>query len=63
VDDVLGCLGIIMRYSDPVEQAWPLVCLNSPRFSYLTGESPWADGRSLGALTVGRHPGMLGLQL
>jgi len=58
-----GSLGIIMRYSDPIEQAWPLVCLNSPRFSYVTGESLWADGGFLGALTVGRHPGMLGLQL
>jgi hypothetical protein len=52
-DVVDGSLGIIMRYSDPVEQAWPLVCLNSPRFSYVTGEALWADGGFLGA--VGAH--------
>jgi NAD(P)-dependent dehydrogenase (short-subunit alcohol dehydrogenase family) len=62
-DVVDGSLGIIMRYSDPVEQAWPLVCLNSPRFSYVTGEALWADGGFLAALSVGRHPGMQGLQL
>lgn len=62
-DVVDGSLGIIMRYSEPVEQAWPLVCLNSPRFSYVTGEALWADGGFLGALSVGRHPGMQGLQL
>ena len=47
-DVVDGSLGIIKRYSEPVEQAWPLVCLNSPRFSYVTGESFWADGGFLG---------------
>jgi NAD(P)-dependent dehydrogenase (short-subunit alcohol dehydrogenase family) len=62
-DVVDGSLGIIMRYSEPVEQAWPLVCLNSPRFSYVTGEALWADGGFLAALSVGRHPGMQGLQL
>ena len=62
-DVVDGSLGIIKRYSEPVEQAWPLVCLNSPRFSYVTGESIWADGGFLGSLTVGRHTGMPGLDL
>ena len=55
--------GIIMRYAEPIEQAWPLVCLNSPRFSYVTGESLWADGGFLGVLTVGRHPGYEGIEL
>lgn len=54
VDAAIGPIG---RYSEPVEQAWPMVCLNSPRFSYVTGEALWTDGGYLGAVTTGRQPG------
>jgi NAD(P)-dependent dehydrogenase (short-subunit alcohol dehydrogenase family) len=54
VDAAIGPIG---RYSEPVEQAWPMVCLNSPRFSYVTGEALWTDGGYLGAVTAGRQPG------
>jgi NAD(P)-dependent dehydrogenase (short-subunit alcohol dehydrogenase family) len=57
-----SALGVIPRYAEPIEQAWPLVCLNSPRFSYVTGEALWADGGFLGALSVGRRSGMVGVQ-
>ena len=50
-------LGVIHRYSQPEEQAWPMVCLNSPRFSYVTGEALWVDGGFLGMLSTGTHPG------
>jgi hypothetical protein len=33
------------------------VCLNSPRFSYVSGEALWTDGGYLGAMTMGRQPG------
>jgi hypothetical protein len=56
-DVINNALGTISRYSEPVEQAWPMVCLNSPRFSYVTGEALWGDGGFLSSLTVGRHPG------
>ncbi len=56
-DVIENALGSIRRYSDPVEQAWPMVCLNSPRFSYVTGEALWVDGGFLGMMSVGRHPG------
>jgi len=48
---------VIHRYSQPEEQAWPMVCLNSPRFSYVTGEALWVDGGFLGMLSTGTHPG------
>jgi NAD(P)-dependent dehydrogenase (short-subunit alcohol dehydrogenase family) len=54
VDAAIGPIG---RYSEPVEQAWPMVCLNSPRFSYVTGEALWVDGGFLGMLSTGTHPG------
>jgi NAD(P)-dependent dehydrogenase (short-subunit alcohol dehydrogenase family) len=44
----------IGRDSEPEEQAWPLVFLNSPRMSYVTGESLHADGGFLGAVTTGQ---------
>jgi NAD(P)-dependent dehydrogenase (short-subunit alcohol dehydrogenase family) len=44
----------IGRDSEPEEQAWPLVFLNSPRLSYVTGESLHADGGFLGAVTTGQ---------
>jgi NAD(P)-dependent dehydrogenase (short-subunit alcohol dehydrogenase family) len=52
-----NALGAIHRYSQPEEQAWPMVCLNSPRFSYVTGEALWVDGGFLGMLSTGTHPG------
>jgi hypothetical protein len=54
VDAAIGPIG---RYSEPVEQAWPIVCLNSPRFSYVAGKALWTDGGNLGAVTMGRQPG------
>lgn len=52
VDQAVGPIG---RYSTPEEQAWPLVCLGSPRFSYVAGEVLWTDGGWNGAMTMGRH--------
>jgi NAD(P)-dependent dehydrogenase (short-subunit alcohol dehydrogenase family) len=54
IDAAIGPIG---RYSEPVEQAWPIVCLNSPRFGYVSGEALWTDGGFLGALTMGRQKG------
>lgn len=52
IDQAVGPIG---RYSTPEEQAWPLVCLGSPRFSYVGGEVLWTDGGWNGAMTMGRH--------
>ena len=52
VDQSIGPVG---RYSTPEEQAWPLVCLGSPRLSYVGGEVLWTDGGWNGAMTMGRH--------
>jgi NAD(P)-dependent dehydrogenase (short-subunit alcohol dehydrogenase family) len=49
-----SAMGPIARYSEPEEQAWPLVLLNSPRMSYVCGEALWTDGGFLGALTTGK---------
>jgi NAD(P)-dependent dehydrogenase (short-subunit alcohol dehydrogenase family) len=51
VDSAIGPVG---RYSEPEEQAWPLVMLCSPRASYVTGEVLWADGGYAGGLATGR---------
>jgi NAD(P)-dependent dehydrogenase (short-subunit alcohol dehydrogenase family) len=59
VDAAIGPIG---RYSEPSEQAWPMVCLNSPRFGYVTGEALWTDGGYLGAMTMGRQPSFLLLE-
>jgi NAD(P)-dependent dehydrogenase (short-subunit alcohol dehydrogenase family) len=59
VDAAIGPIG---RYSEPVEQAWPIVCLNSPRLSYVSGESFFTDGGYLGAMTMGRQEGFLLLE-
>lgn len=48
-------VGPIRRYSTPEEQAWPLVCLGSPRLSYVGGTVLWTDGGFSGAMTMGRH--------
>jgi NAD(P)-dependent dehydrogenase (short-subunit alcohol dehydrogenase family) len=42
-------VGPIGRVSTPEEQAWPLIVLNSPRLSYVTGQSFTIDGGLLGA--------------
>ena len=46
--------GPVGRYSTPEEQAWPLVFLNSPRASYVTGETFYTDGGFFGALQTGQ---------
>jgi len=52
VDESIGPVG---RYSTPEEQAWPLICLGSPRLSYVGGEVLWTDGGWNGAMAMGRH--------
>jgi NAD(P)-dependent dehydrogenase (short-subunit alcohol dehydrogenase family) len=52
VDQSVGPVG---RYSTPEEQAWPLICLGSPRLSYVGGEVLWTDGGWNGTMTMGRH--------
>jgi NAD(P)-dependent dehydrogenase (short-subunit alcohol dehydrogenase family) len=51
VDAAQGPVG---RYSTAEEQAWPLVFLNSPRSSYITGETLFTDGGFFGALQTGQ---------
>jgi NAD(P)-dependent dehydrogenase (short-subunit alcohol dehydrogenase family) len=54
-DQGLGDIhGPIGRSSTPEEQAWPLVVLNSPRMSYVVGESFSPDGGLVGALQTGQ---------
>jgi NAD(P)-dependent dehydrogenase (short-subunit alcohol dehydrogenase family) len=52
VDDAIGPVG---RYSTAEEQAWPLVCLGSPRLGYVGGTVLWTDGGWSGAMAMGRH--------
>lgn len=47
-------VGPIGRDSEPEEQAWPLLFLNSPRSSYVTGEALHTDGGFLGAMVTGQ---------
>jgi NAD(P)-dependent dehydrogenase (short-subunit alcohol dehydrogenase family) len=51
IDAFVGPSG---RRSTPEEQAWPLVFLNSPRCSYVTGEAMHTDAGFLGAMITGR---------
>jgi NAD(P)-dependent dehydrogenase (short-subunit alcohol dehydrogenase family) len=51
---IAASLGPIERYSTAEEQAWPLVYLNSPRSSYITGEALMVDGGFFGAMQVGQ---------
>jgi NAD(P)-dependent dehydrogenase (short-subunit alcohol dehydrogenase family) len=46
--------GPIGRMSTPEEQAWPLLALNSPRFSYVNGQSFIIDGGMFGASDTGQ---------
>jgi NAD(P)-dependent dehydrogenase (short-subunit alcohol dehydrogenase family) len=47
-------VGPIGRDSEAVEQAWPMVFLNSPHMSYVNGEALHTDGGFLGAMVTGR---------
>jgi NAD(P)-dependent dehydrogenase (short-subunit alcohol dehydrogenase family) len=47
-------VGPIRRKSTPEEQAWPLIFLNSPRSSYVNGESLVTDGGFFGAVQTGQ---------
>lgn len=49
-----AALGPIERYSTAEEQAWPLIFLNSPRSSYVTGEAFMVDGGFFGAAQTGQ---------
>ncbi len=51
IDAFVGPSG---RRSSADEQAWPLVFLNSPRCSYVTGEALYVDAGFLGAMVTGR---------
>jgi NAD(P)-dependent dehydrogenase (short-subunit alcohol dehydrogenase family) len=53
-DLVDAAQGPIGRYSRAEEQAWPLVVLNSPRLSYVLGETLYVDGGFYGALQTGQ---------
>jgi NAD(P)-dependent dehydrogenase (short-subunit alcohol dehydrogenase family) len=46
--------GPIGRQASAAEQAWPLVFLNSPRSSYVNGESLTTDGGFFGAVQTGQ---------
>lgn len=48
-----GLLGPARCRSTSEEQAWPLIFLNSPRASYITGEALMTDAGFLGAVTTG----------
>jgi NAD(P)-dependent dehydrogenase (short-subunit alcohol dehydrogenase family) len=47
-------VGPIKRQATPQEQAWPLIFLNSPRSSYVNGETFTTDGGFFGALQTGQ---------
>ncbi len=51
IDAFVGPIG---RHSTAEEQAWPLVFLNSPRSSYINGESLTTDGGFFGAVQTGQ---------
>ena len=51
VDAAQGPVG---RYSTAEEQAWPLVFINSPRCSYVVGETFFTDGGFFAALQNGQ---------
>jgi NAD(P)-dependent dehydrogenase (short-subunit alcohol dehydrogenase family) len=53
-DVIDAATGPIARYSDPEEQAWPLVFLNSPRASYIVGEVLFTDGGFFGSMQTGQ---------
>src|SRR5262249_30728172 len=42
------------RWAEPVEQAWPMIFLNSELASYVTGENMVVDGGTVAGITTGR---------
>jgi NAD(P)-dependent dehydrogenase (short-subunit alcohol dehydrogenase family) len=53
-DIVDAFVGPIRRHASAQEQGWPLVFLNSPRSSYVNGESLTTDGGFFGAVQTGQ---------
>lgn len=51
IDAFVGPSG---RRSQAVEQAWPMLFLNSPRLTYVAGEALHVDGGFLAAMTTGQ---------
>lgn len=51
IDAFIGPVG---RRSLPVEQAWAMVMMASPRLSYVNGEALHVDGGFLGAMSTGQ---------
>jgi NAD(P)-dependent dehydrogenase (short-subunit alcohol dehydrogenase family) len=51
IDQVVKVMG---RVAKPEEQAWPMIFLNSPAASYITGENINTDGGSISSMTTGR---------
>jgi NAD(P)-dependent dehydrogenase (short-subunit alcohol dehydrogenase family) len=51
IDAFVGPSG---RRSNPEEQAWPMLFLNSPRSSYVAGEALHVDAGFLGAMVTGQ---------
>jgi NAD(P)-dependent dehydrogenase (short-subunit alcohol dehydrogenase family) len=51
IDAFVGPSG---RRSTAEEQAWPMLFLNSPRSSYITGEALHVDAGFLGAMVTGQ---------
>ncbi|OBJ47322.1 3-alpha-hydroxysteroid dehydrogenase [Mycobacterium sp. 1423905.2] len=54
LDDIPKPLG---RVSDAAEQAAPLLFLNSPAASYISGQVVWVDGGAVGAAVAGEPEG------
>jgi NAD(P)-dependent dehydrogenase (short-subunit alcohol dehydrogenase family) len=53
-DNIDLFLGPNRRRATPEEMAWPMVFLNSPRSSYISGEALHVDAGFLGAMSTGR---------
>lgn len=51
IDQFVGPSG---RRSTPVEQAWPMLFVNSPRCTYVAGEAVHVDGGFLAAMVTGQ---------
>lgn len=54
-DLINAFIGPIGRRSSSEEQAWPLVFLNSPHMTYVTGEAIHVDGGFLAATVTGQY--------
>ena len=53
-DLVDAAVGAVARYATAEEQAWPVIFLNSPRLSYVTGTAFFCDGGFFGLLQTGK---------